>query len=501
MTWTLSFPDQAATERFARIFAATLKPGDLVTLSGDLGAGKTTFVRAVIRALCDDPLLEVPSPTFTLLQSYQGPQGVIVHADLFRIESPEELAELGWEEASDNAIVLVEWPERAGAALSADRWDISLTITGAQSRAMTITGYGSVAKRLAGVKAIQGLLESCGFADARRQIIQGDASTRAYERLSRDGGTAILMIAPRQPDGPPIRRGKPYSAIAKLAESVHAFVAVAKGLHGLGYSAPRIMGCDLDAGLVLCEDLGALPVVENGAPVLERYMIATEILADLHGRDLPQTLPVLGGIEHAIPRYDMDAALIEAELLLDWYAPYQAGLSVSAVARNAFTQAWRSVLEPILNGPTTWVLRDYHSPNLIHLPERTGLNRIGLIDFQDAVLGPPAYDLASLLQDARVDVPDDVELRLLSAYVRQRRSDDASFDMAGFTAAYAVMAAQRATKILGIFARLDRRDGKSGYLRHLPRLMRYLRKNLNHPALEPVHAWCLTHMPALVEEP
>ena len=141
------------------------------------------------------------------------------------------------------------------------------------------------------------------------------------------------------------------------------------------------------------------------------------------------------------------------------------------------------------------MLRDYHSPNLLWLPERDGLARIGVLDFQDALIGPAAYDVASLLQDARVGVPEAMEVTLLSRYVRARRGDDPEFDAAGFSVVYATLAAQRATKILGIFARLDQRDGKPQYLRHMPRLWNYLRRSLAHPALASLQAWYAANVP------
>ncbi len=140
------------------------------------------------------------------------------------------------------------------------------------------------------------------------------------------------------------------------------------------------------------------------------------------------------------------------------------------------------------------MLRDYHSPNLLWLPQREDVARIGLLDFQDALLGPAAYDVASLLQDARVDVPESLEVTLLSRYVRARL-EDKRFDPAAFTRLYATLAAQRATKILGIFARLDRRDGKPQYLRHMPRLLTYLWRSLAHPALAPLKAWYAANLP------
>jgi aminoglycoside/choline kinase family phosphotransferase len=143
-------------------------------------------------------------------------------------------------------------------------------------------------------------------------------------------------------------------------------------------------------------------------------------------------------------------------------------------------------------------LRDYHSPNLIWLPEREGLARVGIIDFQDAVMGPPAYDVASLLQDARATVPPDLELKLIGVYARERRAADPQFDVAAFARAYAIMGTQRATKILGIFARLDRRDGKPHYLRHLPRIEAYLMRNLAHPSLAKLKGWYENYLPRLI---
>jgi aminoglycoside/choline kinase family phosphotransferase len=142
------------------------------------------------------------------------------------------------------------------------------------------------------------------------------------------------------------------------------------------------------------------------------------------------------------------------------------------------------------------VLRDYHSPNLLWLPNRKGLARLGILDFQDAVMGPAAYDLASLLQDTRVDVPEGTELALLGRYLRRRSAADPEFDGAQFIKTYVTLAAQRSSRILGTFTRLDRRDGKPQYLRHMPRLWGYLQRSLAHPALAPLKDWYIEHVPA-----
>ncbi len=499
--WIVTLPDHASTENFARILADELKPGDLVTLSGGLGAGKTTLARALVRTLAGDPELEVPSPTFTLMQVYDGPHFPIVHADFYRLSGGYELVELGWDEMTENAVALVEWPERAEDALKSEHLDIRLDFApGGRGRIALLTGTGAFARRLARLKAFRSLVERCGWGDAARFPMQSDASViRSYERLVKPGGeTALLMVSPPRPVGPPVRRGKPYTTIAKLAETVHAFVAMDKGLRSLGFSAPLIYGEDLDAGLLLIEDLGSEPFVDAQGPIPERYAEATRLLVKLHGTSLPQVLPVAEGHDHPIPPYDLEALLIEVELLAEWYVPHIIGNQLAGSVRAEFLNLWTETLGEILSGPTTWALRDYHSPNLIWLAEREGLARVGLIDFQDAVLGSPAYDVASLLQDARVTVPPDLELKLIGLYARERKAADPGFDVSGFARAYAIMGAQRATKILGIFARLDRRDGKPHYLKHLPRIESYLVRNLAHPALSRLKTWYETYLPRLI---
>ena len=490
-TWTLELPDEAATESLARDIAAAVRAGDLVTLSGDLGAGKTAFARALIRQIVGDPALEVPSPTFTLMQVYDTPAFPVVHADLYRIAGPDDLAELGWDEAAQGALVLVEWPDRAGDTLPADRLDIAFTLAqdGSAARRAEVTGHGAFARTLARVAAVGDFLRRTSWHDARRSHIQGDASTRSYERLTRDGETVILMNAPPRTDTTPVRFAKPYSAIAHIAQDVKPFVAMARGLADRGFSTPEILAEDLDAGLLLLEDLGDDGVVDADGPIAERYGVAVEVLAGLHAMRLPETLPVAPGITHAVPPFDLPALEIEAELMLDWYLPLLGAPQLSQRNRDGFTALWRALLQPILQGPKTWLLSDVHSPNLIWLAGRKGVERIGLLDFQDAMIGSPAYDVAALCLDARVTVPEELELALVARYVRARLDADPGFDTAAFARDYAVMGAQRTTKILGIFARLDRRDGKPGYLRHIPRVRAYLDRTLAHPALAEVRAW------------
>ena len=241
------------------------------------------------------------------------------------------------------------------------------------------------------------------------------------------------MNAPRRPDGPPVRAGKPYSAIARLAEDIVPYVAIAGGC-ATSISAPAIIDADLDRGLIIMEDLGDERIVagDRPAPIEARYAAAVDVLAALHGQELAGVLPVAPHLDYPLPRYDMEAFLIEAELLLDWYLP-AVGAAARTPTRATFLALWRDALAPAIQAPPTWVLRDYHSPNLLWLPDREDIAQIGVLDFQDALIGPAAYDVASLLQDARVDVAEALEVALLGRYVRARRGQDGHFDAAGFT--------------------------------------------------------------------
>ena len=501
--WSFEAPDEATTLTIAAAQAAWLEPGDFVALTGDLGAGKTAFARGLIRALAEAPELEAPSPTFTLMQVYDAPRGPVVHADFYRLRGPTELANLGWDEAIDGAIAIVEWPEKVTQALPADRLEVEIRFDarrGPDFRLLTLRGFGAIRPRLTLALGVARLLERSGWSDASREFLQGDASIRAYERLTKPTGeTAILMISPPRPDGPILRFGKPYAAIAKLSPDIRSFIAMAEGLRDLGYSAPALLDYSVGEGLALIEDFGSATIAQSGVPDGARYAPAVALLADLHGRDLPPNVSA-GEEPYEPPVYDIEAMLVEVELVLDWYAPAMARVPPSG-ARMQFLGVWRELLGPILAEPTTWTLRDYHSPNLHWLAERQGLKRIGLIDFQDAVMGPPAYDVVSLLQDARVDVPEDLEMRLAALYMRRRTGTDPAFDTQRFAAAYAAMGAQRATKILGLFARLDKRDHKPEYLRHLPRIERYLARNLAHPLLRSLAVWYQNHLPRALGPP
>jgi aminoglycoside/choline kinase family phosphotransferase len=312
------------------------------------------------------------------------------------------------------------------------------------------------------------------------------------------GRNAILMNSPRQPDGPPIRDGKPYSALVHLAEDVTPFVAVASALRERGLSAPAVYAFDLDEGFLILEDLGDrlfTSEIAKGRSLAELYRPAVDVLAALARKPPPALLPIEGHAPYRLPAYDAEAMLTETSLLIDWFWPSLHGKPAPEALRQEYFGLWRPLLEDAAKADQGWVVRDYHSPNLMWLPERTGIKQVGILDFQDALKGPLAYDLVSLLQDARLDVPEALERDELARYCAARNAQSQHFSSDRFRTLYATLGAQRNSKILGIFARLAKRDGKRGYLAHIPRVARYLERDLAHPALAELRRFYARELP------
>jgi len=469
--------DEAATERLGEDLALALRPGDLIALDGDLGAGKTTLARALIRAMAGDPALEVPSPTFTLVQAYET-RIPIHHFDLYRLSDAQELEELGLSEALQSGAALVEWPERGKLPAGIT---VRLEHEG-ESRRAIISGEGAAMARVSRSLAIRNFLNIHEWGDAERHYLLGDASARAYETVHLPGRPQrIVMNSPRLVLGPAVRAGKPYAIIAHTAQTVSAFVAIDHALREGGVSAPEIYAANLEQGFLLVEHLGNGPFLEDGKPVAERYMAAARLLADMHGHYWPTEIEI-DGVRHEIPPFDRDAMLIEVSLLTEWYLPYMSGEPASDALKAEFEALWNAALDRIATTETSLLMRDYHSPNIVWRGDRHGNERLGILDFQDAMIGPTAYDVASLAMDARVTIPPDLEAATIEAYAAARATS-VTFDRKAFDLAYATMAAHRNSKILGGFVRLDRRDGKPVYLKHLPRIRDYVRRAFRHPAL------------------
>jgi aminoglycoside/choline kinase family phosphotransferase len=316
--------------------------------------------------------------------------------------------------------------------------------------------------------AIELFLSEGAWKSAQRRPFAHDASFRRYFRLSGGPRPALLMDAP-----PPQEDVRPWSKIARH-------------LDRLGLSAPAIYEADEARGLLVIEDYGdeTFPLALKHGDATALYAAAVDTLVALHRA--PAALDV------RVPDYGVPTLLEKAALLLDWFIPAIGGGTVSEAARAEYEAAWRAIL-PLRKGvPESLALRDFFPENIMWLQARTGVQRCGLLDFQDASRAPVVYDLVSLLEDARRDVPEKLRQamteRYLAAFPRQDRAD--------FLAAAAVMAAQRHARVIGVFARLWKRDGKPRYLAHVPRVWGLLERALLHPALAPLQRWFDVHVPA-----
>ncbi len=485
----LDITDEATACRLAQDIAAMVQTGDLITLSGDLGAGKTTLARALIRSAAGDPVLDVPSPTFSIRIDYRLVHLLLAHIDLYRIAGEEDALELGLDEALEEAALIAEWPDRITWPEVDNRLDIEIRMTGEQRQA-EIRASGSWPQRLARSLRIRKFIDRAGYRKADRLHVVGDASSKAFERIVSAGQqTAILMNAPARQPGPAVWHGRSYDDVAHRALDVLPFLAIGSELAGADIHVPQVFAHDRAAGLVLMEDLGAETIIdETGEPVRERYEAAIDLLARMHSRSWPEILH-FDGETCTVPRYDTDAMLIEISLFADWHVPHSRGQAMSPGNRQAFLQDWQDILSAVGGEAQTWVMRDFHSPNILWQPEAQGPHRVGVIDIQDTLIGHPAYDVASLAQDARVDISEGMEDALYRRYCDARRTDDPKFDEEGFARAYAILGAQRATKVLGAFTRLSFHGGKPGYEIYLDRVKQVLARNLRHPVLSALHVW------------
>ena len=306
---------------------------------------------------------------------------------------------------------------------------------------------------------LEAFLARGGWGDAERTALAGDASFRRYERLEGPLGRAVLMDAP-----PP-------------EEDVRPFLRAAGHLASVGLAAPAVLAADAEAGFLLLEDLGDdlyARVLRDGADERTLYLAAIDALVALHDAPAPDDLP----------SYDDALLRFELSLLTDWFMPL-AGLDLTDGGRRDFIRVWDGLLPLARLAPDRVVLRDYHADNLIWLPERRGVARVGQLDFQDAVIGPATYDVVSLLEDARRDVAPGTADACIDRYLAQAPG----IDRDGFPVSYAVMGAQRNLKIAGVFCRLLARDGKPGYQDYMDRVWGHVARDLAHPALAPLADW------------
>ena len=352
---------------------------------------------------------------------------------------------------------------------------------------------------------IQTFLNEAGWAQAVRNPVQGDASTRRYERLTLGDKKAVLMDAPKgaetpsEPEGASVedRKALGYNALARLAgPNIEAFACIANELTKRGFSTPQIIAADLDAGLMLLEDLGQgvyAKVVAND-PTKERplYEAAIDTLAAIYRSTFPAQMEFQCHVWR-VREYDTAALLAETDLCLDWYAK-DFGREIKGEARDEFYELYAESFKYLKAHASGLALRDFHAENLFWLPERQATSRVGLIDFQDGLFVHPAYDVMSLITDIRRDVSPELKDTLIKRFCEKSGLKDDE----DFRAAYAVLSVQRGTKLLGFPVRADLKFGKPQYRKLLPRVKRHLNDDLAHPAMTDIRNWFSSHIPEML---
>ncbi|WP_298916230.1 phosphotransferase [uncultured Roseobacter sp.] len=312
---------------------------------------------------------------------------------------------------------------------------------------------------------VHDFLMRAGWAEASRTPLASDASNRRYSRLVRGDGTSAVLM-----DAPPTN-----------GQSILPFVTVAAHLAGIGLSAPHIIAQDEQSGFLLLEDMGddlfARLLASRQASEETLYSAAVDVLTHLHESKSLSVAP-----------YDAEFMTPLAALAYDWYQFGATGL-VDEDTKGQFAEAFHKLLKP-LDAQQVLIQRDYHAENLLWLPQRDGPARVGLLDFQDAMLGHPAYDLVSVLQDARRDVSKRIEYEMVTRFLSQNQHDADAFK-----AAYAILGTQRNLRILGGFSRLCLRDGKAQYIDLLPRVWNHVMTNLKHPVLDEVAGFITDCLP------
>ena len=489
------FTTEKQTTDLAASIAKYIVAGDIIRLQGDLGAGKSVFARAVVRGL-HSKAEHIPSPTFTILQTYDDTRLPVVHVDLYRIEDESEVEFLELQPWIKHGVTLVEWPENAPNWFPESRADnlfeaptetdngSTLTVKISQQddggRVFELSGGKSWQQRLS---LIDESLRRPSTPQGRKRFVEqalgkgyvitpvsADASFRSYWRVKTEEGPKIVMDSP-----PPLEDVKPVIKMTHFLE-------------GAGVRVPHIYAKDEKLGYLLQEDFGdttLLDAVQNKGYDLEKwYEKAVDILIHMA---LSDPAPVR--------QYSHADLWSEAARFTDWYLPQATGHATFTADRQQFHDIWLPLFDKIMDVPKTTTFWDYHAANLMVLEKEPGdsIDCLGVIDFQDARVGPVSYDLSMLLQDVRFAIPDDLEQHLIQRFVDGLGG---LVTMEKFMESYELVNLQRTMKIIGGFTRVAKRDGKDSYLKFMPRCWEIVDRAIQNPATTEVQAFLARTMPA-----
>ncbi len=476
LTKKLAGPEDTAA--LAASMAPYVLAGDVILLKGTLGAGKSFFARHFIKAMGTEQS-EIPSPTFTLIQAYHDTRLPVAHVDLYRLNAPEEIESLGLDVYFDHGVSLIEWPEKGEGYLPENTLTIEIEEDEKGGRIATLSGEAWESRfgffepslcRQVSETGRRSFLQMHNIEVADIKAVSDDASFRSYWRTETEEGSRVIMDAP-----PPM-------------EDVKPFVKVAEYLEGLSIHVPKIYQKDTEEGYLLLEDLGNTTLskaFEKGFDKKAWYELAVDVLIDL----------AKANKKADVPAYDIATYWRELSLFTDWYLPEVTGKATDPSLRQKFHDLWLPLYSKMNKVPQTTVLRDYHIRNMMVLTDvpHSHQKSLGIIDFQDALVGPVTYDMASMLQDAYITLPDDLKNHLIRRFVDGMEGE---VTMTDFMTSYRLIGLQRAFKIIGIFTRLARRDGKTAYLNDMHRVWQNIDEALAHPDCAALKGFIAQVMPA-----
>lgn len=462
---------------FVRYLAPILEKGTLLALNGEIGSGKTTLSKYLINYLTSTRIEEISSPTFNLHQTYSNQDLIISHYDFYRIDTPHELEELDISDSIKNNVTIIEWANKFPSVLPKDHIEIQI-INKSDKRDYKIFFHGKYEKVILAHKNRLNFLSNSGLNIRKITNMKGDASKRKYFRVYDGVKNFVLMDASEE-----IRKK------TKTTKSIKDFIIIDKYLDNIGLRVPKIYGYDIKNQLILEEDLGLTTYNELYlklnfekliTPAIESLLILVHSnytnINDLNGNAIEPN------------KFDKKIFIHEAKLFIDYYWPY----ARSSICPEEKKYEFLSIIEKMfsdLSPDRTLILRDYHSPNLHYLENEKGHRKCALIDFQDALLGHPLYDLVSLAQDARVTISEVKEKYIIDAFKQKFLFKNFQFGNSSFNEQYQILATQRSLKILGIFARLSLLEGKNNYIIHMPRIINYIRRSMNCSLLDNLTKW------------
>ena len=466
-------------EKLTKELTPLLSEGGVMTLNGQIGAGKTTLAKLVIHDLTQTPLEDIVSPTFNLYHTYNRDNLEIAHYDFYRIESEIELPEIDLNDSFTDKICIIEWAEKFQDLLPKDRIEISIKCI-ENERLYRINPLGKFGDIVNNRAKIENFLSDLDINFTELQRLPGDASKRRYYRIMSSDNTMILMDATQESD---------IKSKTGLTNGIDDFIKIQEYLDSIDVRVPNLIARNKIDNIILEEDLGEYSYTDvlTKQNYQELYNPAIKTLIHISNINHPKNISTNSN-PHYLKEFDLDIYLNEAEIFIDYYWPFVHGKQCNADKKQEFRDIMEEVYSNLSNDKTL-MLRDFHSPNLLFLENENGFRKCAVIDFQDALFGHPLYDLVSLTNDARITIDEYQEKYLIELFRKDFPFSNFQFDSLSFMQQYHILGVQRSIKILGIFARLAILETNQNYLVHMPRVICYIKRIMQSGKIQRLANW------------